>query len=221
MRTEIEHRQVGVVADSAANVPPALARELGIEIVPMYLRIGEETFRDGTDLPLDGFYRRLAARREPATTSTPSPGDFLTAFERTGRREVVCVSVASTMSASHQQAMLAAERFDGRAEVVDSLSASMAEGFVALGAARAAAEGAPLTDVARAARSIAAETWLFATVDTFEFLQLANLARGSKTIHSWHFDVHNDEVRTANFCFSHSLISVFRFDHAKALPEEE
>jgi len=171
MRTEIEHRQVGVVADSAANVPPALARELGIEIVPMYLRIGEETFRDGTDLPLDGFYRRLAARREPATTSTPSPGDFLAAFERTGRREVVCVSVASTMSASHQQAMLAAERFDGRAEVVDSLSASMAEGFVALGAARAAAEGAPLTDVARAARSIAAETWLFATVDTFEFLQ--------------------------------------------------
>jgi DegV family protein with EDD domain len=162
---------VAVVADSAANVPSALAKELRIETVPMYLKIGKETYRDGFDLPLEGFYRRLVSDRELASTSTPSPGDFLEAFRRTGEQEVVCVTVASTMSASHQGATLAADRFEGTVEVVDSLSASMAEGFVAMEAGRAAAAGASLEDVAARARALAPHTWLFATVGTFEFLR--------------------------------------------------
>jgi DegV family protein with EDD domain len=162
---------VAIVADSAANLPVDMARQLSIEIVPMYLKLGETTYRDGSDLSLTDFYRRLASQRRPATTSTPSPGDFLDAYQRTGQTEVVCVTVASLMSASHQEATLAAQRFDGRVEVVDSLSASMAEGFVALEAARTAASGASLDEVASGARHLAGRTWLFATVDTFEFLQ--------------------------------------------------
>ena len=162
---------VAVVADSAANLPPDVAQELCIEIVPMYLKLGEDAYRDGSDLSLTDFYRRLVSGRSRATTSTPSPGDFLEAFRRTGQSEVVCVTVASTMSASYQEALLAATRFDGRVEVVDSMSASMAEGFVALEAARAAASGASLEQVASHGREIAPKTWLFATVDSFEFLR--------------------------------------------------
>ncbi len=162
---------VAVVADSAANIPPALARELRIETVPMYLTIGQETHRDGFDLPLAAFYRRLADEGQAATPSTPSPGDFLEAFRRSGQPEVVCVTVASTMSASHHQATMAAERFEGTVEVVDSMSASMAEGFVALEAGRVAATGASIQEVAAAARGLAPRTWLFATVASFEFLR--------------------------------------------------
>jgi DegV family protein with EDD domain len=162
---------VAVVADSAANLPESLAQELGIQVVPMYLKLGQAVYRDGIDLTPTDFYRRLVEHREAASTSTPSPGDFLQAFERTGQREIVCVTVSSGMSAAHQEATLAAERFDGAVEIVDSLSASMAEGFVALNAARAAAAGGSLDDVAAEARGLAARTWLFATVETFEFLQ--------------------------------------------------
>jgi DegV family protein with EDD domain len=162
---------VAVIADSAANLPSELAGALGIQIVPMYLRFGEVVYRDGTDLTPADFYRRLVSDREAASTSTPSPGDFLEAYRRTGQREVVCVTVASVMSAVYHEATMAADRWDGRVEVVDSMTASMAEGFVALEAARVAASGASLERVAAAARTLAPRTSLFATVDTFEFLQ--------------------------------------------------
>src|SRR5438105_3802758 len=137
----------------------------------MYLKIGEQVYRDGTDLTPTDFYQRLARDRQHASTSVPSPADFLEAFSRTGQRAIVCVTVASSMSSSFQQASFAAERFDGTVHVLDSRTASMAEGFVAAEAARAAAGGASLERVAEHARAIAARTRLLATIGTFEFLQ--------------------------------------------------
>ena len=162
---------VGIVADSAANLPNDVAHELGIVVVPMYLKFGDEVYRDGLDLTPTDFYERLVRDGIVASTSTPSPGDFLEAYERTGVRDIVCVTVASSMSSSHQQASLAAERFGGHVEVVDSKTAAMAEGFVAMEAARAAARTAPLPEVVAKARDVSHRTRLYATVDTFEFLR--------------------------------------------------
>jgi DegV family protein with EDD domain len=162
---------IAVVADSAANLPPEVAEAHGISIVPMVVHVGAQTFRDGIDLSPGELYARLAAGDGPATTATPSPADFLAAYRAAGAEEIVCVTVASSMSSAHQQAVSAASDFEGSVEVVDSLSASMAEGFVALEAARAAARGASLREVAAAARAAALETLLFATVNTFDHLQ--------------------------------------------------
>jgi DegV family protein with EDD domain len=162
---------VAVVADSAANLPVELARQLGIEVVPMYLTLGGAVYRDGADLTPEDLYERLARDGEPASTSVPSPGDFLEAYERTGQDDIVCVTVASSMSSSWQQATFAAERFPGRVRVIDSMSASMAEGFVAAEAARAAREGAAVDVVVARAGEVAARTRLVATVGSFEFLK--------------------------------------------------
>jgi DegV family protein with EDD domain len=106
-----------------------------------------------------------------ATTSTPSPADFLDAFERTSSKEIVCVTVASSMSSAHHEARVAAQRFEGSVEVVDSMSATMAEGFVALEAARLAARGSSLVEVTGRARDLAARTHVVAAIATFEFLR--------------------------------------------------
>ncbi|HJP65295.1 MAG TPA: DegV family protein, partial [Actinomycetota bacterium] len=132
---------VAIVTDSAANLPSDMASELGIEIVPMYLKFGERVYRDGIDLAPTDFYRRLVADAEIASTSTPAPADFLEAYQRTGAGEIVCITVAGGMSAANHEATMAAERYDGRVEVVDSLNASMAQGFVAAEAARRARAG--------------------------------------------------------------------------------
>jgi fatty acid kinase fatty acid binding subunit len=137
----------------------------------MYLKFGDEVYRDGLDLTPADFYERLARDGIVASTSTPSPGDYLEAYERTGSREILCVTVASSMSSSYQQASLAAGRFGGDVHVVDSKSAAMAEGFVAAEAARAAARGASLREVAARAEDVSHRTRLYATVDTFEFLR--------------------------------------------------
>ncbi|MCA1702230.1 MAG: DegV family EDD domain-containing protein, partial [Actinobacteria bacterium] len=153
---------VAVVTDSAANLPPELAAELGIEVVPMYLKFGTESFRDGVDLVGRDFYARLARDHELATTAAPSPGDFVEAFERTGTDDVVCVTVAAGVSFTNQAANMARDQWGGRASIVDSGTASMAEGMVAIEAARAARDGAPLEEVVARARSVADRARLFA-----------------------------------------------------------
>lgn len=162
---------VAVVTDSASNLPPGAAEELGVQVVPLLLHLEGRTLRDGIDLTPEDLYRLLAERRVPASTAMPSHAEFLAAFQRAGDPDVVCVTVASTMSGVHHQAVRAAEAYGGRVEVVDSGSASMAEGFVVLEAARAARAGGTLEAVAARAREVAGRAWLFAAVDTFDFLR--------------------------------------------------
>jgi DegV family protein with EDD domain len=162
---------VAIVADSAANLPGDVVRELGIRIVPMYLKFGDRVYRDGVDMTPAGFYERLASDGVVATSSTPSPADFLHAFREAGDREVVCVTVSAGMSGSFQQASSAAREFSGRAEVVDSGTASMAEGFCAMAAARCAVGGGTLEEAAACAREVGDRASLIATVDTFDYLR--------------------------------------------------
>ena len=162
---------VGVVTDSAANLPGDLAADLGIRIVPLYLHFGDQVYRDGVDLTPADFYERLVKGGMAASTASPSHGDFLEAFREAGQDELVCVTVNSSMSSSHQQAALAAADFSGRVAFVDSKSASMGEGFVVLEAARRAAAGGSLDEVEARANEVADRTRLFAMVDTFEFLR--------------------------------------------------
>jgi DegV family protein with EDD domain len=168
---------IAIVTDSAANLPDGLASELGIEIVPMYLKFGERVYRDGVDLAPTDFYRRLVRDEENASTSTPAPADFLEAYERTGAEEIVCITVASGMSAANHEASMAAERYRGRVMVIDSLNASMAEGFVALEAARCARAGGSMEQVVDRATEVAGEARLCATIDTFEFLRRSGRVR--------------------------------------------
>ena len=162
---------VAVVTDSAANIPPALVTEAAIVVVPLYVRIGETVYRDGVDLSPGDVYERMRQTGEAISTSASSAGDFLEAFERTGQSEIVCVTVAGGMSSNQEHARLAGEEFSGRVEVVDSLSASMGEGFVALEAGKAAERGASIDEVVATARNAADRVTLIAMVDTFEYLK--------------------------------------------------
>lgn len=165
--------RTAVVTDSAANLPPEMAAEHDIFVVPMYLKFGESVYQDGVDLPRDEFYAKLEREEVPVSTAAPSVGDYREAFERAlGHAEgVVCVTVASFVSVSYESARVAANELGGRVRVVDSKSASMGEGWAALEGARLAATGAALDDVAARTEEVAARTQLAATINTFEFLR--------------------------------------------------
>ncbi|MGH2728903.1 MAG: DegV family protein, partial [Actinomycetota bacterium] len=165
--------RTAVVTDSAANLPPEMAAEHGISVVPMYLKFGESVYQDGVDLPRNEFYAKLEREEVPVSTAAPSGGDYREAFERAleSADGVVCVTVASFVSVSHESARIAANELGGRVKVVDSKSASMGEGWAALEAARLAATGAALEEVAARAEEVTARTQLAATINTFEFLR--------------------------------------------------
>ena len=173
---------VKVLVDSTAGINPALARKWGIGVVPLYLTWGERTYRDLTgDLPGD-FYTELARARVNPVTAAPNPADFFTAYQEAqeaGFRQILVVTASAEMSATHSHAHRAAEEIGGGTVVVlDSGQGAGAQALIAAHAARVAMQGAPLADVAAAAREAGRSTQLFMAVDTLRFLRRSGRLSG-------------------------------------------
>jgi DegV family protein with EDD domain len=172
---------VAIVTDSTACVPPDLVRSYGIEVVPVHIIFGGRTYVDAM-LPDDEFYALLRSSRERPTTAAPSPGMFLDAIGRAARRaeSVLCITVSAQFSAMYDSArqaieMLRGESPDADVRLLDSRNAAMAQGFVVLEAARAAAAGASIEEVVARAEEMSGRVTLLAMLDTLEFL-----ARGGR-----------------------------------------
>jgi len=150
-----------------------LADELGVVVVPMWLAIGDQQFRDG-ELSLDEVVARLD---EGLSTSGPAPGELASAATRADQGEgVVILTVSRRMSAVYQAANVAVTLLDGAAAaVVDTGTAAGAQGLVVIAAARAARAGLPLPAVVEAAERAGAAARLLATLPS-----LGYLARGGR-----------------------------------------
>jgi DegV family protein with EDD domain len=170
---------IRVVTDSACDLPAAAVAENRIEIVPLSVRFGAEEFVDGQMAPTE-FWSKCAASSGLPETAAPSPGAFEATFRRLaeeGADGIVCVNLSSKLSATIQGAQLAADSVKETipVRVVDSLSASLGEGLVVLAAARMAAQGKGLDDVAGAAEDAVPRVRVYAALDTLE-----NLKRGGR-----------------------------------------
>jgi len=167
---------VKVVTDSSCDLPQELADELGIAIVALTVRFGNEEFVDRRDLTAAEFWARCDASATLPETAAPSPGAFEQAFRDAsaeGHDGVVAILLSGGLSATLQAAQLAAEAVAGTIAVrtVDSKQVSGALGAMVLNAARWAAAGGKLDEIADAAAAEAGRTRLYATFDTLEYLR--------------------------------------------------
>ncbi len=169
--------RVAVVTDSTACIPRNLVEQYGIGIVPVTFLFGDTTYIDDPDTDIQEFYHRLRTEKTVPTTSPASPGAYLEAYEklRCQCEAILCVTVASRVSGMYQAARIAKDMAadtlpDTCIEVLDSETASMAQGFMVLAAARAAAEGKSVREVMAAARAVQSQVELVAVVDTLDYL---------------------------------------------------
>jgi len=168
---------VKIVTDSLADLPPALMQGLDITIVPCLVQVGGKTYRDKLDLDTEGFYRLIANIPKPPTTSNPPVGMFEEVYRQLARttRQIVSIHVASTLSGTFNSARLAAQnvRQDTPViiEVVDSQQLSMAQGWLVIHAARAAARGATLTEILELVESLRERPRLIAMLDSLQYAQ--------------------------------------------------
>ncbi len=166
---------VRVVTDSVSDLPPALAADLDISIVPAKVLFGTEQFSDGVDITTDEFFERLTGSPTLPTTSQPSVGDFVQAFDNAGLDAdgIVCVTVSSQVSGTYNSAVQAKEQTAATCpiEIVDSMQASMGQGLVALAAGRVAMSGADMSGVVDAANDALTRSRLLGLLDTLEYLQ--------------------------------------------------
>lgn len=156
---------VKVVTDSAATVPADLAEALGVTVVPIKILVGGETFPDGA-LSHDELVRAVGS----VTTSGPSPGDFLAAYEG-GEDGVLVITLAHDLGeGTFLAARAAAQASELEVRVVDSTSAAGAQGLVVLAAARKASTGASLPEVEAVARQVIERVRLVATIPGLDHL---------------------------------------------------
>ena len=170
-------RRTAIVTDSTACIPLDLAETLNVETIPLFLTFGDEAYQDGVSERAGEFYERLRTAEQPPTTAAPSPGAYAEAILRAGRAadSVLAVTVSRQFSAMYdaaaQGAALAREQAPALdIRVLDSGAAAMAQGFVVLEAARAAANGSAIEDVLARAGEVMPKVQLLVVLDTLFYL---------------------------------------------------
>jgi DegV family protein with EDD domain len=161
-----------VVLDSTADLPDPQGRHPNWRLVPLYVRFGEDTFREYVDLSPEEFYRRLRESTVPPKSSQPSPADFQAAFESLSEYEhVLCVVLSSRLSGTFESARLAAEAMgDGRVQIIDSGVTSGGTVILADAIQRRLEPGTEQGEIDALVGRFKRERGLLFTVDTLEYL---------------------------------------------------
>lgn len=166
---------VKIVTDSTSDLPPEIAERFGIEVVPLNVHFGDQTFKDGVDLSADEFYERLITGGILPRTSQPSPGEFMETYDEVGRDAdaIVSIHISAKLSGTYNSALQGMQQVSVECpiQVVDSQQASLGLGMVALVAARVANDGGTLDEVADAAREASGRAECFTLLDTLEYLE--------------------------------------------------
>ena len=176
-KRESRRRSVAVITDSAASVPEGFRESALTFVVPMRLHIGGATFRDDADISAAELYGMQRRSGEAASTSAPTPADFISAYEAASRvaDSAICVTVAESFSASGSAARRGLESFRAEggsldARIVDSQSAAAGQGLVAWEALKAADGGQDIAEVEARATAVRDGVRVLAYVDTLRYL---------------------------------------------------
>jgi DegV family protein with EDD domain len=165
-----------IVVDSTADFPEAPGRFPNWRIVPLYVRFGDESFRDYVDLTPADFYTRLRGSPVMPTTSQPTPGDFQAVYEGLGGYErVYSLHIAGTLSGTVESARTAAAEFGDRIRVIDTETASAAVAMLGLAIQRRLERGTTDEEVEELVRRHRSDAQLIFTLDTLDYL-----ARGGR-----------------------------------------
>jgi len=177
--------KVAVATDSTANIPPDLVDKYNIHVIPQCLNWEEQTYLDGVDITPNEFYARIGDTKELPTTSQPSAGEFHEFFSKLAEDHdaIVGVFISEYLSGTIASAKAAVEMMpDFPIEVVDSRSASMGLGFMALAAARSLKEGSTPSEAAGVAEAMKPFTHAIFVVDTLEYLHRGGRIGGARRL---------------------------------------
>ena len=174
---ELTTANTAIVIDSTADFPEAPERFPNWRIVSLYVRFGDESYRDYVELGPHEFYERLRTAESLPTTSQPTPGDFLECYEGLGAYErILSLHISGKLSGTVESARRAGEELGGgRVRAIDSETASAAIAMLGLAVQRRLERGTTDEEVDALVERFQRGAGLLFTVDTLEFL-----ARGGR-----------------------------------------
>ncbi|HXG75309.1 MAG TPA: DegV family protein [Gaiellaceae bacterium] len=170
---ELTTENTAVVLDSTSDYPEAPARFPNMRFVPLYVRFGDETYRDYVELGPQEFFEKLRAATVLPQTSQPTPQDFVAVYEElSGYERVYSLHVSAEVSGTFQSAQLAASEVGGgRVRVIDSRSASLAIAMLAHAIQRRLARGTTDEEIDALVERFHRDCGVVFTVETLDYLQ--------------------------------------------------
>jgi DegV family protein with EDD domain len=178
---------VAVVTDSTHYLPADVLARHDVHVVSLYVKRGETLERESEIADLDDFYERLRSAADVPTTSQPSVGDFLEAYEPLldAGRDIVSIHLSGAVSGTYGSALQAREQLaerglGDRVAVIDSRSGAAGLGLAAICAANRASAGASLADVAARASASLDRLHVWFCLDTLEFLRRGGRVGGAQ-----------------------------------------
>lgn len=164
--------RVSVVTDSTADLPPGMAEELEIQVVPLYIHFGEEVYKDGVDLTTTQFYEKLLSSSIMPKTSAPSPDTFRQVYSNLAKKSdaIISIHISPKLSATSDAARIGSQGINCPVSIIDSESVSTACGLLVMKAAREAATGTELKQIEAIIKGCIPHAYLFGLLDTLEYL---------------------------------------------------
>jgi DegV family protein with EDD domain len=161
-----------IVLDSTSDYPDAPARFPNMRFVPLYVRFGDETFRDYVELGPAEFYERLRVSPVTPATAQPTPQDFVSAYEELAAYErIYSLHVSAKVSGTFQSAELAAQEIGDKVRVVDTETASLAIAMLSHAIQRRLARGTTDDEISSLIERFRDSSQVLFTVETLEYLQ--------------------------------------------------
>ena len=164
--------KIRVVTDSTSDLPAEVVCDLGITVVPALVQFGDRVFRDGVDLSTNEFYHKLQINSVLPRTSAPSPGTFNEVYGQLAREAngIVSIHVSAQMSSTCDAARVGSVDLKCPISIIDSQTASMACGLLVIVAARAARDGASLSEIEALVQAAVPRTVTYGVFGTLEYL---------------------------------------------------
>jgi len=177
---------IKIITDSAADLPSELAQELGITVVPIYVRFGEEVYRDRVNISEDEFYQRLEHTTVHPSTVQPGPQDFLEVYRKLSSDAdgIVSIHISGKLSGTVNSALMAKNMMEGGCpiEVVDAQAVTMGLGLIAIVAANMANAGESMDKIVEEVKQTIPKIHLLALFDTLKYLLLGGRIGKAKAL---------------------------------------
>ncbi len=166
---------VKILTDSSCDLSPARCEELGVEMLPITVNFGSESYRANLDISTDEFYEKLAAASELPKTAQITPAFFEDKFKeyRESGDEVVCLFISSMMSGTLQSARLAKNLVGAdRIYLPDTHNVTFALGLLVEEAVKMRDRGLSAADIANEVEKLVPRVRLWALIDDLKYLKM-------------------------------------------------
>jgi DegV family protein with EDD domain len=164
---------IKIIADSTCDLPDGMHERYNITTIPLKVSIANKTYVDKTGISTQELFGLIDKYNEISVTSAPPPEDFRVEMEKAVKEgnSVICTTISEGLSASYQSALIAASMVGGDIHVIDTRTASLGSGMIALLAARLTEAGEKIEDVVRACREKVSRQRTLIVLETVEYLR--------------------------------------------------